>query len=105
MSNSNKNQVEDLKTYKTYKVRTSMVVHTYIDVVAPSEDEAKWEVYDIWECDIKHGGDLSFFKKNFDNIIYAEPEDLQPVLGLYECKDYHPVYVDGRKPSETKECA
>ena len=91
--------------YKNYKVRIGMVVHTYTDVMAPSEDEAKWEVFDTFKSYERNGAYVSFVKDYFDEICYAEPEDLHPVLGLYECEDYDPFVGDRKEPSETEECA
>jgi hypothetical protein len=102
--------------YKNYKVRIGMVVHTYTDVMAPSEDEAKWEVFDEFKRLEERYGDLSgcryLFERYTDNINYAEPmtcvvtgDEIEPVLGLHLCKDYDPDAEDRRKPSERKECA
>ena len=110
MSNSNNNQVEDLKTYKTYKVKVCSEVLFYTEVEATSEDEAHFQVFDELKfLEEEYGYDSyeMFFNRHKDNVINVEPMyyEVLGVVGLSSCKDYDPDTEDCRKPSETEECA
>ena len=109
MSNSNNNQVEDLKTYKTYKVKVCSEVLFYTEVEAPSEDEAHFQVFDELKfLEEEYGYDSyeMFFNRHKDNVINVEPlhYHVLGVVGLPSCKDYDRDTEDCRKPSETEEC-
>lgn len=110
MSNSNNNQVEDLKTYKTYKVKVCSEVLFYTEVEANSEDEANFQVFDeLKSFEEEYGYDSyeMFFNRHKDNVINVEPMYYHQmgVIGLTSCKDYDEDTEDRRKPSETEECA
>jgi len=109
MSNSNNNQVEDLKTYKTYKVKVCSEVLFYTEVEATSEDEAHFQVFDeLKSLEEEYGYDSyeMFFNRHKDNVINVEPlhYHVLGVVGLPSCKDYDRDTEDCRKPSETEEC-
>ena len=109
MINSNNNQVEDLKTYKTYKVKVCSEVIYYSEVEATSEDEAHFAVFDELKSMEESYGFDSFrwhFNRHKDNIIEVSPMyyHVLGVVGLPSCKDYDPDTEDCRKPSETEEC-
>jgi hypothetical protein len=110
MINSNNNQVEDLKTYKTYKVKVCSEVLFYTEVEATSEDEAHFQVFDELKSLEERYDYYSyemFFNRHKDNIINVEPMnyDVMGVLDLPQCKDYDEDTEDCRKPSEIEECA
>ena len=110
MSNSNNNQVEDYKNYKTYRVSVCSEVCFYKEVKASSEDEANFQVFDeLKSLEERYDYDSyeMFFNQYKNNIVCVEPMYYHQmgVIGLTSCKDYDEDTEDRRKPSETEECA